>query len=200
MRGVIRDFLQQRLDAGEWRIGQVIARADFSLRHAADATAATLENFSRPEDARELAKYDEAGNYRPLKTAPNLRRGWLLQLSTLDEMSLALDFLYPAALGTLVAFAHGGLAAAPLRETLNRQTGMYRVTQHITDEQAREIVDSLCVKGCIRHRLWDVSATIKNSEPGIENSEILCAEACNLFVAACRPVAKQNLPQTETKS
>jgi hypothetical protein len=37
--------------------------------------------------------------YWPLKTAPNLRYGWQLQLRSLDETTLALIF-YPAALGT----------------------------------------------------------------------------------------------------
>jgi sirohydrochlorin cobaltochelatase len=189
----IRDFLQQRLSAGEWSIGQVLVRSDFSLCHVADVDRPGLENFTRPEDAREIAKYDDAGNYRPLKTAPNLRSGWLLNLSTIEELRISLDFLYPAAIGTLIARERGELRVVPFRDTLARQSGMYRVTQLITDEQAAGVIRQTCVEGCIRERLWDANAEL-------ENSNVLCAEACNLLVAACRPVAKGNLPKTEAQS
>ncbi|MGH8047149.1 MAG: DR2241 family protein [Chthoniobacterales bacterium] len=189
----IRDFLQQRLDAGEWSIGQVLVRPGITLRHVADANHSGLENFTHPEDARELAKYDDAGNYRPLKTAPNLRRGWQIELSTMDELQLALDFLYPAAIGTWIAHDHGTPTIVPLRETLNRQSGMYRVTQLITDEQANGVIRKICAEGCIRRRLWGERVTI-------ESSDILCVEACNLLVAAMRPVAKENLPKAEANS
>ena len=190
----IRDFLQQRLADGEWCLGQVLIRADLTMCHIADADAANLEIFTRPEDARELAKYAAAGNYRPLKTAPNLKQGWLLKLSSHDEVRLALDFIYPAALGMRVAFERSELSAIPLRDTLNRQTGMYRVTQLITDEQAAEVIRKTCDEGCLRRRLWSVNSAIQNPKSKIQNFEVLCAEACNLQVAACRPVAKRNLP------
>ncbi len=89
----IRDFLLQQLDAGEWRIGQLLVRPDISLRHVEDASRNILEVFTHPADAREFAKYDDAGNYRPLKTAPNLRHGWLLALGSVDELRQALDLI-----------------------------------------------------------------------------------------------------------
>ena len=63
-----------------------------------------LEIFQDPHDAIRIARYDDAANYRPLKTAPNLRHGWRLTLTDLAEICLALDFLYPAAVGTALAF------------------------------------------------------------------------------------------------
>jgi len=185
----ICDFLQRRLDTGEWRIGQVLVRPGISLRHVGDAERADLEVFHRPEDAREIAKYDGEGNYRPLKTAPNLRRGWRLELRSVEELRLALDFIYPAAIGARVELESGRLIPIPLRETLNRQTGMYRVTQHVTDEQADAVIREICIEGCLRRRLWGGEAVGEN--------DIACAEACNLLVAAIRPVAKGNLPAAE---
>jgi len=193
----IRDFLQRRLDAGEWSIGQVLVRPGITLRHVADASRPGLENFTRPEDARELAKYDAAGSYRPLKTAPNLRTGWLLTLSTIDELRLALDFLYPAAIGTRLALERGELVAFPLRATLGRQTGMYRVAQLITDEQAEEVIRETCDEGCLRRRLWKISTVDAIAAKPSDVPFVPCAEACNLLVAACRPMGKQNLPKTE---
>src|SRR4029077_11853007 len=104
--------------------------------HVDDSELSDLADFTDPHDAIEIARYDDAGNYRPLKTAPNLRHGWQLRLKSLEEVTLALDFLYPAALGTALALTRRALTHVDLRETLARQTGMYAITKKITVDQA----------------------------------------------------------------
>ncbi|HEY8900222.1 MAG TPA: DR2241 family protein [Chthoniobacterales bacterium] len=190
----IRTFLERRLRDGVFFLGQIRIADGIVVRHRDDADSPVVDVFSRPEDAREIARYDDAGKYRPLKTAPNLRRGWELRLRTVEELHLALDYFYPAALGTWLAAERRELAPVSLRETLGRQTGMYRVTQLIRDDQADALVEKICVEGCLRQRLWRVDGTTPFSGQMTESLPILCAEACNLFVAACRPVAKENLP------
>jgi hypothetical protein len=62
---------------------------------------------------------------------------------------------------------------------------MYRVTQKITDAQARALIDAFCA-GCLKRRLWD-------GEPpraGSGEMALLCHEACNLLVAKAREVVK----------
>ncbi len=195
----IRDFLNQQSVRGAWSIGQ-IAVDGWSLRHLEDTAAGGLTGYQRPADARELAKYDDAGSYRPLKTAPNLRHGWRLDLASADELRLALDFFYPAALGTWLENKRGRLIAVPLRQTLGRQSGMYRVAQLITTAQAEAVIQRSCREGCLRRRLWKIEdqgvCAVEFSLP----LPILCVEACNLLVAACRPVAKENLPKVEAAS
>jgi sirohydrochlorin cobaltochelatase len=200
MPGEIRDFLANFLRRGACLIGQVRVGLDYSLRHSEDTGGAPLDIFSDPHDAIEIAKYDDAGKYRPLKTAPNLRHGWLLRLKNLDEVVLALDFLYPAALGTAWAFSRGELKVVNLRETLARQTGMYAIVKKITDAQAESVVTNTCnhQSGCMRHILWMVSpgrptslTRRKSDVPSSENEvPLLCSEACNLLVAAGRKSVK----------
>ncbi len=195
----VRDFLRRQCDAGDWLIGQIHVSPNFELRHVDDATAATPEVFTRPEDAREIAKYDAAGNYRPLKTAPNLRRGWRLGLADIDALRLALDLFYPAALGTWLAAHRGELRPVALRETLARQTGMYRVTQLLRDDQATELIGKTCERGCLRPRLWRIDSVDFPADTARESATtipVLCVEACNLLVAACRPLARENLPKS----
>ncbi len=197
------------LEEGFDTIGQVrILRTGggFDLRHVDDAGRGDLHVWCRPEEARQIAASDDAGGYRPLKTAPNLRRGWSLRVSGAEELRLALDFLYPAMIGTFLEWRAGGLMPVPLRETLGRQTGMYRVTVRITDAQAGELIAEHCKLegGCLRKILWSLSAETplkglspaKTDPDGVREGEIplLCAEACNLLVAAARPVAKQTPP------
>jgi sirohydrochlorin cobaltochelatase len=203
MPGEVRKFLGSFLRSGPCLIGQVRIVPDYSLSHVEDAGKAELETFTDPHDAIEIARYDDGGKYRPLKTAPNLRHGWRLVLRNLHETSLALDFLYPAALGTALAFARSELRPVDLRETLARQTGMYAVVRKITDEQAESLVATACnhKDGCLRHILWSISPGNPTSlsrrgsevQPSENEIPILCAEACNLLVAAGRKIVKSRV-------
>ncbi len=186
----------------------------FELRHRDDAgcAAEALTLHEDPEHAAQLALYDDAGAYRPLKTAPNLRHGWRLVVADEAALRLALDLFYPARLGAWRAFAAGRLAVTPLRETLGRQTGMYRVAGKLTDEQADALVGRFCRSdgGCLRAILWrqDAAGAVPSARlppekfdpahdqtggkhgPDTALIPLLCQEACNLLVAEARAVVK----------
>ncbi len=198
-------------------IGQIAVTAaaggGYSLRHREDGgrPAPDLRRYASPEDATEIALYDDSGVYRPLKTAPSLRHGWSLELADTAALRLALDLFYPARLGALAAWREGRLPVTPLRETLARQSGMYRVTQRLTDEQADALVARVCRSdcGCLRTILWPRDAAGAPASPllprekydtghdqtglpaaGARVLPLLCQEACNLLVAAARSVVK----------
>lgn len=194
-KGTLDAFLASALAAGYVRIGEVdIAPAGGGWRicHFEDVDRAGLEEFDDAAAARAIALYDDGGRYRPLKTAPTLRHGWQLTVGSVTELRHALDFLYPAAIGNLRAWLRGSLEPVPLRNTVNRQTGMYRISGKITDDQAASLVSTLCGGGCLRHILWPVApdgaVTPPAESPG--RMPLLCGEACNLFVAAARKVVK----------
>jgi sirohydrochlorin cobaltochelatase len=160
MRDLTR-FLAGWLDAGGREIGEIAIRcadAGFELCHRDDASRADLTAFHGAEAARGLATYDDAGNFRPLKTAPNLRRGWKLVLPDLAALRHALDYFYPAMLGVWCSHLRGELVPVPLRATFGRQSGMYRVTQKISDTQAQETIAGFCRSdgGCLKTILWDL--------------------------------------------
>jgi hypothetical protein len=70
-------FIENDLDAlltAPFCFGQISVRKSgksFVLCHRDDDTRDDLETFRNAEDANEIAKYNDSGNYRPLKTAPN---------------------------------------------------------------------------------------------------------------------------------
>src|ERR1700751_3322234 len=80
------------------------AKRGFLLFHRTDEGLSGLQVFRNPEDAVEIARYDDAGNYRPLKTAPNLRHGWQLEIPTVEEIRRALDYFYPGRLAVLACW------------------------------------------------------------------------------------------------
>jgi len=140
--------------------GQILVRktstSEFVLSHRDEEAADASQPFRNAEDAIEIAKYDDAGNYRPLKTAPNLRHGWRLELDTLEELQRALDYFYPGRLAVFNGWKKGRLQTTPLRETLDRQSGMYRVAAKISDSQIDDLVAGFCRSegGCLRTILW----------------------------------------------
>jgi sirohydrochlorin cobaltochelatase len=201
------------------RIGQlqIVSSAEgFVLCHRDDAERTDLKNYDI-DDALEVAKFDDTRRYRPLKTAPTLRHGWKIFARDLLQVEKVIDAIYPGRIALLRAFTSGRLTTTSLRETLNRQSGMYRVAAKISDEQADALVGNFCRSngGCLRTILWKrddrdkspssklppekfepavdqyLSARRPRSAPTATDSiPLLCQEACNLLVAACRDAVK----------
>jgi sirohydrochlorin cobaltochelatase len=160
------------------------------------------------DDAFEIAKFDDSGNYRPLKTAPNLRHGWKIFANNSAELQQAIDAIYPGRLAVLHALEWGELVTTSLRETLSRQSGMYRVATKISDQQLDDLVVNFCRSdgGCLRTILWkrDDKGAVPSTKLPSEKFDpahdqtgrdekcipLPCQEACNLLVAACREKVK----------
>jgi sirohydrochlorin cobaltochelatase len=214
-RGAMLNTIERTLEVALTdcrRIGEIAIRkldgGGFALSHCDDEDCADLMLFQSAEDAIELSKFDDAGNYRPLKTAPNLRHGWRLDLATLGELKRSLDYFYPGRLAVLAAWKNGQLRTTTLRETLDRQSGMYRVAAKISDEQIDNVAGNFCRSdgGCLRTILWkrDKRGTVASTKlppekfdpaydqagPGEHVIPLLCQESCNLLVAECRKVVK----------
>jgi sirohydrochlorin cobaltochelatase len=157
----LREMLAETLlEAVPFCFGQVLVQkingSFFVLSHRDDESPGQLQKYRDAEDAIEIAKYDDAGNYRPLKTAPNLRHGWQLELAAVEELRRALDYFYPGRVAVFAAWKSGYLKTTALRETLDRQSGMYRVAAKISDPQINDLVADFCRSdgGCLRTILW----------------------------------------------
>ena len=194
------------------RFGQLLIQrtsaGGFVVCHRDDENAAGLKSLRRTEDAIEIVRYDQAGKYRPLKTAPTLRRGWKLEVVDLGDLRRALDYFYPGRLAILAAWTEEQLVVTPLRETLDRQSGMYRVAANISDEQIDEVVASTCRSdgGCLRTILWkrDARGAVTSTklppeklDPAYDQSgrgenaiPLLCQEICSLLLNECRKAVK----------
>ncbi len=218
--GQIDDLLARALREGRCRLGQVLIQpgtdGGFQLRHRGDAGIAseTLEAFANVTDAHLIGVNDDAGVYRPLKTAPTLRRGWLLRVSDAADLRRALDILYPGQLALWLAREEGRLPATSLRETVSRQTGMYRITGKLTTDEADRLTAANCRSdgGCLRTILWTIEpgstpcsrlpsekfdAGHDQTGAGEAVIPLLCLELCSLVVAAGRAHLKGEKPLPE---
>ena len=180
----MRDLIEEIFHSlgAPFSFGQIVVQrrngAGFVLWHRDDASFDKLQMYREAEDAIEIAKYDDAGNYRQLKTAPNLRHGWRLELAAVEELRRALDYFYPGRLAAFTAWNSGDLKTTALRETLDRQSGMYRVAAKISDPQINDLVADFCRSdgGCLRTILWkrDRNGAIASTKLPKEKFDPVC--------------------------
>lgn len=209
----LADSLLHLLPRGEnRRFGEIFLEhlddGTLRARHRDDRMAQEgLESLASASELREMAKWDTMGEYRPLKTAPTLKPGWITECSDASEFLKRLDAIYPGVFATWVAYEKEEHSPTPLRETLDRQTGMYRFAGSITDQMANEIMRETCAKGCLRKIAWPISDDCPTSmlkRPAME-IPVICTEACTFAVSEARRLVKEaydkaNPPSAEAPS
>ena len=172
--------------------GQVIIRPappfGYSLRHTDDAREAGLRVSEDPRAAREIAKLTEGGDYRPLKSSPNLRRGWELRVADALSLVTAMNYLYPAGVVHWYLNREGRLDLTSFRETAARQSGIYKRVQRLSDQGVLDAALACCEDAvCLKKTLWDVDEdTPLDVDRG--EGEIPCPEPCSIFVSFARRV------------
>jgi hypothetical protein len=183
-----RIFLQVRLlRTGEGR---------YEIRHARDVhrSIPLLETVTPdPYAARLIAQMTNTGEHRPLKTAPNLRQGWVLVDLDARALWTALDYLYPACALHWHAERTEALRVTHWRETAARQTGMYGAVKLLPPDVVRNTVRACCGDAvCLRRVAWEVDEGTPLGLPpeGETTGEALvpCPEACSMFVSFARQV------------
>ena len=211
------DSLAGWLENGLRHIGQITLLSQienpaalWSLCHADDAATARanpekLVRHNGPSAARELVMYDDSGNYRPLRSAPDLRHGWLLEVDSLEALRESLDYFYPAALGLWRDYLAESLEIQALRTKLQRQTGMYRSANRLSDTRAQSLIRRVCSpeSGCLKKILWEINSAVPikslpsgkflHSTPEPNTLPLLCQEACNILVSEARTEARNEV-------
>ena len=183
----------------ELLFGQVLIRradAGFELRHVADRQSEPggLRLLSDGE-IRPLAQFNSSGQFRPLKSAPNLRAGW--RIAARDERALgtALNHLYPGAVADWFAAQSAPAPVTSGRQFTARQTGMYRITTRLDDAAAGAMTRACCHKDfCLKRRLWTVGG--ETGDDPSEKSVMPCLEPCAILLEFARNIAR--LEQRET--
>lgn len=177
----------------ELLVAQVLVRrlpAGFELRHEADraANAADLRVVA-VSDLRSLAQSTTTGAFRPLKSAPNLAKGWHAVPANEAALHDALDQLYPGAVADWFAAGTQSPPVTHYREFTERQTGMYRVTTMLTDAQAGAVIRACCdVGSCLKRRLWTVAGL--ESDAARAKSLIPCLEPCAVLLEFARKAVR----------
>ncbi len=141
----------------------------------APAEAAALHQFLR---------FDDAGNYRPLSGATNMRSGWRIECAA-GELLPLIEAAYPLATIHAAQSDAGTLRTASLAEVLGRQSGRYESARAITPASAEAAMTSLC-GNCVRRPVWP--SGIERADGASDSAAIPCPEPCSVLIELCREV------------
>lgn len=169
--------------------GEVSIRREgtgYELRHHGDESSAALRAVE-VDELRELAQRTETGQFRPLKGAPNLKRGWRCYARNEEDLERALNYLYPGAVTDWFASRCENAPITNYRAFTARQTGMYRITTKLNDEEAGQMIRECCHETmCVKARLW----TVAGLAPEGGKSVIPCLEPCAVLLEFARTTAR----------
>ena len=186
--------------SGNFIFAQVVIRSVvagvWELRHVEDECAeeASLSEM-RVDSLRGVAQFTVGGAFRPLKAAPNLRRGWRAVARGAAELESALNQLYPGALADWHAAKSPSPPVTHFRAFTERQTGMYRIATSLDDAQASAVAVACCdARFCLRRRLWTVGGLA--SDAADSKSLIPCLEPCALLLELARRAARSEQEET----
>jgi hypothetical protein len=134
----------------------------FLLRHARDRECdpASLKSITEPE-FRKLVSFTTSGQFRPLKSSPDLARGWKAYCHNPRELWRALEIFYPGSIGDWYA----------------------------AQEEFPPVTNYACsARFCLKRRLW--TAPSLPAEPAGSKSHIPCLEPCAILLELARKAAR----------
>ncbi len=189
-------FVAEIRTAGKAEFGGLLLRcrnARFSICHATDRDVPVthLKKLKDLKEADELGRTTVEGNYRPLRSAPTLRRGWIFRNLSGKSLIQVVDCLLPGAIIHRAMWCDSTLRIRSFEEVAARQTGIYTPVRSLSAARIRSVADRCCgEKGCVKHTLWSVGksdATPVIAKAGHRKSlAIPCPEPCSWMVEAAR--------------
>lgn len=160
-------------------------RRAYELRHESDAERAADElRPIDPVELTEIARSDANGEYRPLRGAPTLQRGWRLAADA-DAIVRAIDDVYPASVANWDRARTDELEPIHFSEMAKRQTGHLEALTEATPDSVSEAVREHC-QDCLKRRCWGFEEA-GDLDPGPTGDDrLVCPEACAVVQSAVR--------------
>jgi hypothetical protein len=179
-----RTFLEVWIRPGAPGSFEILHREDGALQQN------ELQTFRDVFAARTIAQTNARGAHRPLKTAPNLKRGWLLTDLDGKRVCQAMDYLYPACVAHWQGGLSGTLEITDWVATAARQSGMYSAVGLHPPDAVQDLTRACCSEAvCLREVAWGFDG---DSRPGVgtpraeHEARVPCPEACSLFISLAR--------------
>jgi len=187
-----REFAQEVKTAGSIELGELLVRSEgavFSVCHRADQDMphAQLMELQSPEEAHELARTTSDGKYRPLNSAPTLRRGWIIRNLNAQGLGLFVNLMLPGVISRHAAFKKGALRIRSFQQVAARQSGLYSDICRMSDDQVRSLARECCGQGCVQTPMWPIrdgssEFVIQKTMSG-RSLMIPCPEICSFAMA-----------------
>ncbi|MFC7096592.1 DR2241 family protein [Halobaculum marinum] len=187
--GMVTEWGQLRIEA---TVDPDTGDRRYDVRHVDDAehAVADLTAHDDPLDAREVAKHDDDGMYRPLKSATNAPTGWVFPDLDWRDAVETVELFLPATVANWYREQRGELDVDHWADTMERQTGIYGVVEELPREAVEWVAEAACDDSqCTKRREWQYSADDELAADG-GAGVYPCREPCSLVVAAGRKWTK----------
>lgn len=195
-----------RDEAEEWFVGWVddaeterswgelaltTSAGGYDVRHGEDTGVPVeeLDAYDEPKEAREIAKFDDDGEYRPMNGETTLPTGWVFPSLDADGLTEVVRYVYPASVENRYLELHDELDVTHWEETGGRQTGIYAKAEDLEGDALRRAADAFCASRCVKRREWEESDEEEIDSPA--EGDFPCREACSLFVSGAREFVGQ---------
>lgn len=204
-----RERLQDgiRREWGQLEIRVKLAEAGrrvYHLHHVddSDERVEDLTVYTDPHEARGIRKYDGDGRYRPLSTAPTLRRGWAFVDLTPAALVETIETFYPATIANWHREQEGKLDVTHWHDAVSRQTGIYGVVETWDRGEGTDhvewVAEACCADSqCLKRREWDYDEETPLDADGGEGT-FPCREPCSLVVSAARKWTRIDAEESQT--
>ena len=172
----------------------------YEVRHVddSDAEASSLITHTNPFDARDIGTLDQKDRYRPLRTAPSLKTGWIFPDLSANEVYEAVEAFYPATVVNWYREQRGELDIDHWRDEQDRQSGIYNLITVLPDEAVDWAAAACCDDSqCLKRREWQLSEDEPLDADG-GDGVFPCRGPCSMVVAAGREWAKLERQDTQT--
>ena len=174
----------------------------YEVRHVddSDADGDALTTHTDPFDARDIGTLDADGRYRPLRTAPSLKPGWIFPELTANGVYEVVEAFYPATIVNWHREQRDELDVDHWRDEQDRQSGIYNLITVLPDEAVEWAASACCDDSqCLKRREWQLSEDEPLAATG-GDGVFPCRAPCSTVVAAGREWAKLEREDTQTYS
>ncbi len=153
----------------EYRFGQLRLTLDVVRPEAASGASVVINSLS---ELRQKVREDP---FRPLATSDDLPGGWTFPLPSPEMLPAVVETIYPGALTNWAAQQQDTFAPESLAGVIQRQTGMFKRLQSLTQDAIATVVKSTCAH-CVCHPAW--------YETEIPSNAIPCQSPCNWWLSS----------------
>jgi sirohydrochlorin cobaltochelatase len=147
---------------------------ELTLTPSAVAPSVNNSNPSTLNSLPDLRKTVRENPFRPLATSTDLPDGWRYAVDAPDDITAIVETVYPGAVADWAANLRDVFQPETLQTTIQRQTGMFRKIQNLTEATIEQNIEDVCGK-CVRHPTWFYARTTKG--------EIPCKSPCNWWLS-----------------
>ena len=167
-------------EAGE--MGQVCWKRKgevWEVRHLQDQGVAVgqLRDVATLDELEEVVRWDERGNYRPLRSEGNLVSGWQYDAKSVTEFREAMEVIYPGLWGNAEAWSDERLKFQTWDEALAKQTERVRMRVAQAGDLPQRVIEENCKKRCLKTVLWAGEKPVDRDA----KMPMLCTGPCGMF-------------------